>query len=198
MLSRTDSGRWVAAVLATTLCTTVAGCGFYNVQGRASASAAENLPANVSDVAACVAQSAPGLLADTSTPSLTEHLSDCANTMLLNRDINEAIREADESYGLSYHNSSLAITGVDVDDGLELTLYTEGGGTAQAGVSEARVTLATCWRIVIDEGPDQPKDMSGAPCDEDLVARTLPTELVPFEDLDLAQLGSGDPAPESG
>lgn len=180
-----------ASALVVALCATVAGCGFYDVEARASAAAAENLPAAVADVSACVEESAPGLLADTSTPSLTERLSDCASTMLLNRDINEAIREADASHGLNYTNS-LAITGLALDDGLELTLYTQGDGTAQAGVSEARVTLATCWRIVIDEDPDQPMEMSGAPCDKDVVARAIPTELVPFEDLELPQPGPDD------
>lgn len=197
MFSRTCSGRWVAAVLVTTLCATVAGCGFYDVETRASASATEQLPAVVADVAACVTESAPELLVDPSTPLLTEQLSDCASTMLLNRDVNEALREADASYGLSYHNSSLAITGVALGDGLALTFYTEVSGTAEAGVSNARVNLATCWRMAIDEGPDQPKEMSGAPCDKDVVARANPTELVPFEDLDLAQRGTGDQTQES-
>lgn len=187
MLARSRSRGRVAPVLATTLVAALAGCGSNQVIPRASTSAAEHLPANIMDVAACVTQSAPDLLADPSTPSLTEHLSECASTMLLNRDINEAIREADESYGLNFHNSSLAITGVAVDHELELAFYTEGNGFAEAGINHARVSLATCWTIVLDEGPNQPMATSGTPCDKDLVTRTNPTELVPFEDLDLAQ-----------
>ena len=187
MLSRTCSRQGVAALLVTTLVAALAGCGSDQVIPRASTSAAEHLPANIVDVAACVTQMAPELLADPSTPSLTEHLSECASTMLLNRDLNEAIREADASLGLSFHNSSLAITGVALDDGLELTFYTEGNGFAEAGINHARVNLATCWTLVLDDGPNQPGDMRGAQCDKDLVARTNPTQLVSFEDIDLAQ-----------
>ncbi|GAB2471308.1 hypothetical protein GCM10007967_27050 [Xylanimonas ulmi] len=145
-------------------------------------------------MAECVTQSARELLADTDTAPLTEQLSDCASTMFLNKDLSEAIREADADRGLSYHNSSLALTGVATGNALELTFYSQGNGYAEAGINSARVSLGTCWRIVVDDGPRQPKEISGVTCDEVLIARTRPKEVVPFEDVDLAPLKSEPPS----
>ena len=181
MLLRSGSGRWIAAVLTGALCVTVAGCGADKVEGRAYDSAARQLPLVVSESVACVTQAAPQMLADPSTPSLQEVLGDCAGTTILNSEV-DAPHPTD---GVSARRGTVAVTGVLTGDELELTFYTEAGGIAEAGVSNARVTLATCWRIVVDDGPQQPQDISSAPCDERLIAYFRPTELVPFEDLDL-------------
>ena len=163
------------------LCVTVVGCGADKVEGRAYASAARQLPVVVSESVACVTKAAPQMLADPSTPSLQEDLWDCAGTTILNS-------EADAPYptdGVSARRGTVAVTGVVTGDELELTFFTQASGVAEAGVSNARVTLAACWRIVVDDGPQQPKDILSAPCDEHLIAYFGPTELVPFEDLDL-------------
>lgn len=184
MLSRSCSGRWVAAALAGFLCVAVVGCGADKVEGRAYDAAAQQLPENVTEAVACVTQAAPQMLADPSTPSLTEQLADCGGTTILNQDIDWAHLTG----GVSSPHGVIAITGIVTVDGLELTFYTDGGGFAQAGISNARVTLATCWRIAFDDGPHEPIDISGTPCDDNLLAQIRPTELVPFEDLDLTQL----------
>ena len=186
MLPRSRSGRWVAAVLATTLCATVAGCGFDDVEERASAAAAENLPVLVADTVDCVTHHAPELLADASTPSLAEELSDCADTQILNQDVSQALSNGESPFT----HWSVAVRGALMGDELELALLTQASGVAEAGISEARAFLATCWKIVLDTGSGQLKDVSSAPCDEEVVALLHDTELVPFEDLDLGQRGA--------
>lgn len=182
MRSHSRRGRWGAAAVVGMLCIAVAGCGYGDYRTRAHDAAAQRLPANVTRAVECVTQAASQMLADPSTPSLTEQLSDCGGTTILNQDIDWAHWPG----GVSSPHGVIAITGVVTGDGLELAFYTEGGGFAEAGISHERVTLATCWRIVFDENdPHQPKDISGVPCDEGLLSQRHPTEVVPFEDLEL-------------
>lgn len=164
------------------LCIAVAGCGYDDYRTRAHDAATEALPANVTSAVECVTQAAPQMLADPSTPSLTEQLFDCAGTTILNQDIDWAHLTG----GVSSPHGVIAIAGVVTGDGLELTFYTDGGGFAEAGISHERVTLATCWRIVFDENdPHHPRAVSGVSCGEGLIAQIRPTEVVPFEDLEL-------------
>lgn len=182
MRSHSCNGRWGAAALTGLLCIAVAGCGYDDYRGRASDAAIEALPENVTSAVACVSQAAPQMLADPSTPSLTEQLFDCAGTTILNQEVSATF----PTDGVHSRHGTAAVTGGLTGDELELTFYTEGGGFAEAGISSARVSLATCWRIVFDEKDShQPKDISGVPCGEGLIAQTNPTEVVPFEDLDL-------------
>lgn len=180
MLSHLTSDRWVAAALTGLLCLTVMGCGYDDYRERAYESAAQQLPESVAESVACVTQTASRLLADPSTPSLQETLSDCAGTAILN----QAVPPYPPG-GIA--GGPIAVMGVVEGGELELTFFTEVSGTAEAGVSSARVNLATCWRIVFDDGPKQPKEITDAPCDEGVIAYFRPTELVPFEDLELPQ-----------
>ena len=86
MLSHLTSDRWVAAALTGLLCLTVMGCGNDDYRGRAYDSASRQLPESVGEAVACVTRAAPRMLADPSTPSLQEKLSDCAGTTILNQD----------------------------------------------------------------------------------------------------------------
>lgn len=184
MRSRARSGRWGAAALAGMLCIAVAGCGYDDYRTRAYDAATEALPANVTSAVACVTQAAPQMLADPSAPSLTDQLFDCAGTTILNQEVSATF----PTDGVHSRHGTAAVTGVVTGGELELTFYTEGGGFAEAGISSARVSLATCWRISFDENdPHQPKDISGLSCGEGLISQTNPTEVVPFADLDLTQ-----------
>lgn len=182
MLLRTRSCYWVTAVLATTLCATAAGCGFYDMEERASAAAAENLSVQVAETIECVRHGASDLLTDASTSSLAEGVSDCADTQILNQDVSQA----PSNTVLPFTQSSVAVTGVLTADALDLGFLTQATGVADAGISNARVYLSTCWKVVVDNNSGRLREVSSAPCDEEVVARTHTGEHVPFEDLDLA------------
>lgn len=54
----------------------------------------------------------------------------------------------------------------------------------QSGVTSERVTLATCWRTAVDES-EQLTPPSGTPCSDVVVSVTHPTEVVPFDQVDV-------------
>lgn len=172
--------RWWGPPLCLALGAALAGCGADQVQGRARDGAEADLPRKLVTAVECLGSHAAGLSAAADTAALATELADCAGTTVLDQD-DEAVRTVDF---LSRPGGTIAVASERHDGALALRMYTEGAGAAQAGVTSAIITLATCWQVTVDAAGDL-GEPSGAECSEALITRANPTEVVPFDDLDV-------------
>ena len=169
-----------AAALTATACLAATGCGADTVRERSYDSAAESLRSYVSETTDCVRGVAPAMFSAAHETAVVEDLSACAGTTVFNQDIDQL----PDTGPVSVRQSSVAVSGVVTGDLLNLTFYTQASGVEQAGVTEHRTILATCWEIALVEGSDQPEKTAGAPCDKALVERMNPSEVVPYVDIE--------------
>lgn len=147
---------------------------------RSYDSAAESLRSYVSETTDCVMGVAPEMFSAAPETAVVEDLSACAGTAVFNQDIDQL----PDTGPVSVRQSSVAVSGRVTGDLLNLTFYTQASGVEEAGVTEYRTILATCWEIALVEGSDQPEKTAGAPCDEALVERMNPSEVVPYVDIE--------------
>lgn len=170
------------ALLAVSLAVALAGCGAQDVHQRAKDDARADLPDNVAEVLECLGSRATALLAGASEADLlTSELGECAGTTVLDQD-DEAVRTA---VRLDMVDGTVALSTDAGGEDLVLRFYTEGGGYAEAGVTQARYQVGTCWQVPVTASGDLGAP-SGVECSRAVVERANPAEVLPFDELDLS------------
>lgn len=168
------------ALLAATLAVALTGCGAQHVEQRADDAARVGLARNVAEALGCLESRAPALWAGASDAGLlATELGECVGISVLDQD-DDAVRTAER---LEMFAGTVALT-TEVSSGeLVLVLYTEGSGSAQAGVTHARYLVGTCWQVpVMASGLGAP---SGVECSRAIVERANPAEVIPFDAVDV-------------
>ena len=169
------------ALLAVALAVTLAGCGAQDVQRRADDAARADLPRNVATALGCLESRAPALWAGASDADLlATELAECVGTSVLGGD-DDAVRTAER---LEMIAGTVALAAAPSTGELVIRLYTEGSGYADAGVTQARVIVGTCWQVAVTASGELGAP-SGDECSDAVVARANPTEVVPFDQVDV-------------
>ncbi|ADG76561.1 hypothetical protein Cfla_3693 [Cellulomonas flavigena DSM 20109] len=170
------------ALLVVTLAVAITGCGAQHVQQRAEDAARTDLPRNVAEAVGCLASRAPALWSAASDAGrLGSELTECVGTTVLDQG-DDAVRTADR---LDMISGTVALTTDPSSGDLVIGLYTEGSGSAEAGVTQERVIVGTCWQVSVTARGELGAP-SGAECSGAIVARANPAEVVPFDELDLS------------
>ena len=154
----------------------LAGC-VPDTHTAANEGARRHLGWNVDTALACLQDGAPELRSDLDPVVLAETLMPCGGTTFFNHD-DEAIRTVDP---LASKNGTLMVSGSTVGERLNLEIVTSGSGLAEAGHSRARALATTCWQVQVDLASDTVGEPSGSTCNEAVVERENPSEVVAFD-----------------
>lgn len=170
---RTSAGLASGALLITAL---LSACGGAQVESSASEVAYQSLIKNLGTAVTCLENSASDLAGVQTDADIIEAISDCAGTTFFNHD-DEAISSTDQ---LSSKSGTIAVSGKLSSGSLTLNLTTSGAGLAEAGVSRARALSATCWQVTIDLESGALGSPRGTGCNDAVLTRENPSEVVPF------------------
>lgn len=155
----------------------LAGC-VPNTHTDAKEGARRHLGWNIDIAMTCLQDVAPELRSDVDPAVLAEALMPCGGTTFFSHD-DVAIRTVDP---LASEKGTIVVSGSTVDEQLTLEIVTAGSALAQAGHSRARALAATCWQVLVDLESDTVGEPSGSPCNEAVIERENPTEVVPFDE----------------
>lgn len=169
------AGGLLVAMLASVL----SGCGADRAVGDAHRRAERHLRDALTAAVACVEGRADDLAAAVDQGDVAAAVTGCAGVVLLDQS-EESILAAD---GLDSENGTLAITS-DIDArSTTVTFYARGVGVVEAGVSRARTTLASCWRVVVPAGDGARPEIAGTGCSRVVLERLNPTSEVSFDEV---------------
>jgi len=171
---------WLRLGLAATLAASLSACGADRVETVAREKALELLQDNVTATITCLSSLVSRLDPAQGSGGLADELSECVDTTVLNRDDDYILSDEVE---LPVGNETIGVSAVVSGDRIVLELATQGVGTGLAGVASARVTLTTCWQVKANLVEDVLEDPSEAACNDSVLERIIPTDLVPFSDL---------------
>lgn len=175
-----------AAAVACVATAALAGCGGTHTQTDADEGARRVLGWNVGTAVTCLWDVAPDLRPDLDPAASAETLMPCGGTTFYGHD-DEAIRTVDPLGSVS---GTIVVSGSATEDHLTLELVTSGSALAEAGHSRARALVTTCWQVEVDLASDTVGDPSGAPCNQAVVERENPSEVVPFDEVAGARAGA--------
>lgn len=173
---RSPTSRIAAPAFALAVGTTLTGC-VPDTQTDAKEGARRHVGWNIDTALTCLQDAAPELRSDLGPAVLAETLMPCGGTTFFNHD-DEAIRTVDP---LASKNGALVVSGSPVDEQLTLRIVTAGSALAEAGRSRTRALAATCWQVLVDLESYTVGEPSGSTCNEALIERENPTEVVPSE-----------------
>lgn len=149
-----------------------------NTYTDAKEGARGHLRSNIDIAMTCLQDVAPELRSDLDPAALAETLMPCGGTTFFNHD-DEAIRTVDPR---SSQNGTIVVSGNMVEEHLNLEIVTAGSALAQAGHSRSRALAATCWQVLVDLESDTVGEPSASTCNEAVIERENPTEVLPFDE----------------
>lgn len=162
------------------LVASLSACGAGQVETVAHERALALLQGNVATTLTCLTSLLPQLRPEQGSAALEGELSSCVDTTVLNADDDYILSDEVE---LPVGSETIGVSVIASGGRMELDLATIGEGSAEAGIASARVTLTTCWQVDANLDDDVLGDPSEAACRDSVLARIIPTELVPMSDL---------------
>jgi hypothetical protein len=178
-LRSTRSARAAAALSASLAAfIALAGCGTHT-QSDANEGAQRVLGWNVDTALMCLQDVAPDLQGELDPAALTEVLMPCGGITSFNHD-DEAIRTVDP---LDSVRGTIVVSGSTAGDQLTLQIVTSGSALAEAGHSRSRALVATCWQVGIDLTTHTVGEPMSSACNEAVIERKNPSEVVPFDEV---------------